>query len=57
VTIEYHGELSRLHRNAPQTRADESTRGNNGQVSYTLDNVGNRLQRNSTLPSIVATGC
>jgi hypothetical protein len=23
--------------------------GNNGQVSYTLDDVGNRLQRNSTL--------
>jgi len=30
--------------------------GNNGQVSYTLDNVGNRLQRNSTLPPITATG-
>jgi RHS repeat-associated protein len=29
---------------------------NNGQVSYTFDNVGNRLQRNSTLPAVPATG-
>jgi len=31
-------------------------RGNNDQVNYTLDNVGNRLQRTSTLPAIVPTG-
>jgi RHS repeat-associated protein len=31
-------------------------RGNNGQVTYTFDNVGNRLQRNSTLPAVPATG-
>ena len=31
-------------------------RGNNGQVTYALDNVSNRLQRNSTLPAIVPTG-
>src|SRR5690348_6634072 len=31
-------------------------RGNNGQVTYTLDNVGNRLQRSSTLPAVVLTG-
>jgi RHS repeat-associated protein/uncharacterized repeat protein (TIGR01451 family) len=30
--------------------------GNNGQVTYTFDNVGNRTQRNSTLPGVVATG-
>jgi hypothetical protein len=30
--------------------------GNNGQVNYTLDNVGNRLQRSSTLPAITAAG-
>ena len=30
-------------------------RGNNGQVTYTFDNVGNRLQRNSTLLAIPAT--
>ena len=31
-------------------------RGNNGQVTYTLDNVGNRLQRSSTLPAVAPTG-
>src|SRR5262249_14473733 len=30
--------------------------GKNGTVSYTFDNVGNRLQRTSTLPGVVATG-
>jgi hypothetical protein len=30
-------------------------KGNNGAVSYTLDSVGNRLQRASTLPAVVAT--
>jgi hypothetical protein len=30
--------------------------GKNGQVSYAFDSVGNRLQRNSTLPAIAATG-
>ena len=30
--------------------------GNNGQVSYTFDNVGNRVQRASTVPGVVATG-
>ena len=30
--------------------------GNNGQVSYQFDNVGNRLQRSSTLGAIAATG-
>jgi YD repeat-containing protein len=30
--------------------------GKNGVVSYTYDSVGNRLQRNSTLPAVVATG-
>jgi len=44
-----------LYRLTSETVASDP-RGNNGQVSYTLDNVGNRLQRNSTLPAIVATG-
>src|SRR5262249_16209010 len=30
--------------------------GKNGVASYTFDNVGNRLQRTSTLPGVVATG-
>jgi RHS repeat-associated protein len=30
--------------------------GKNGAVSYTFDSVGNRMQRNSTLPAVVATG-
>ncbi len=29
---------------------------NNGQVSYAFDNVGNRLQRDSSVPAIPATG-
>ena len=44
-----------LYRLTSETVASDP-RSNNGQVSYTLDNVGNRLQRNSTLPAIVATG-
>jgi RHS repeat-associated protein len=44
-----------LYRLTSETVASD-LRGNNGQVSYTLDSVGNRLQRNSTLPAIVATG-
>ncbi len=31
-------------------------RGNNGQVSYAFDSVGNRLQRNSTVPAVPPTG-
>ena len=30
--------------------------GKNGAVSYQYDSVGNRVQRNSTLPAVVATG-
>jgi RHS repeat-associated protein len=30
--------------------------GKNGAVSYTFDSVGNRTQRHSTLPAVVATG-
>jgi RHS repeat-associated protein len=44
-----------LYRLTSETVASDPG-GNNGQVSYTLDSVGNRLQRNSTLPAIVATG-
>jgi RHS repeat-associated protein len=44
-----------LYRLTSETVASDP-RGNNGQVSYTFDNVGNRLQRNSTLPAIVPTG-
>src|SRR6185437_3690907 len=44
-----------LYRLTSETVASDP-RGNNGQVTYTLDNVGNRLQRNSTLPAIVPTG-
>ena len=44
-----------LYRLTSETVASDP-RGNNGQVTYTLDSVGNRLQRNSTLPAIVPTG-
>jgi RHS repeat-associated protein/uncharacterized repeat protein (TIGR01451 family) len=44
-----------LYRLTSETVAADP-RGNNGQVTYTLDNVGNRLQRNSRLPAIVPTG-
>src|SRR6185312_2331891 len=44
-----------LYRLTSETVASDP-RGNNGQVNYTLDNVGNRLQRTSTLPAIVPTG-
>jgi len=44
-----------LYRLTSETVASDP-RGNNGQVTYTLDNVGNRLQRSSTLPAIVPTG-
>jgi RHS repeat-associated protein len=44
-----------LYRLTSETVASDPG-GNNGQVSYTLDNVGNRLQRNSTLSAIVPTG-
>jgi RHS repeat-associated protein len=44
-----------LYRLTSETVASDPG-GNNGQVSYTLDSVGNRLQRSSTLPAIVPTG-
>jgi RHS repeat-associated protein len=44
-----------LYRLTSETIAGDA-RGQNGQVTYTLDNVGNRLQRNSTVPAVVATG-
>ena len=44
-----------LYRLTSETVASDPG-GNNGQVSYTLDNVGDRLQRNSTLPAVTATG-
>ena len=44
-----------LYRLTSETVASDP-KGNNGQVTYTLDNVGNRLQLNSTLPAIVPTG-
>jgi RHS repeat-associated protein len=43
-----------LYRLTSETVASDP-RGNNGQVSYTFDNVGNRLQRTSTLPAVPAT--
>ena len=44
-----------LYRLTSETVASDPG-GNNGQVTYTFDSVGNRLQRNSTLPAIVPTG-
>jgi RHS repeat-associated protein len=44
-----------LYRLTSETVASDP-HGNNGQVSYTFDNVGNRLQRTSTLPGVVSTG-
>ena len=44
-----------LYRLTSETVAGDPA-GNNGQVTYTFDNVGNRLQSNSTLPGVVATG-
>jgi hypothetical protein len=44
-----------LYRLTSETVASDP-HGNNGQVSYTFDNVGNRLQRNSTPSGVVATG-
>jgi RHS repeat-associated protein len=44
-----------LYRLTSETIASDP-RGNNGQVSYTYDNVGNRTQRNSTLGAVPATG-
>jgi YD repeat-containing protein len=44
-----------LYRLTSETVASDP-HGNNGQVSYTFDNVGNRLQRTSTLPAVVTTG-
>jgi hypothetical protein len=44
-----------LYRLTSETIAGD-TRGQNGHVSYTLDTVGNRLQRTSTVPAVVATG-
>ena len=44
-----------LYRLTSETVASDP-KGNNGQVTYTLDNVGNRLQLNSTLPAVVPTG-
>jgi len=44
-----------LYRLTSETVASDP-HGNNGQVSYTFDKVGNRLQRTSTLPAIPATG-
>lgn len=43
-----------LYRLTSETVA--GTASENGTVSYTFDSVGNRLQRNSTLPAIPATG-
>jgi RHS repeat-associated protein len=44
-----------LYRLTSETIAGDP-KGNNGAVSYSLDNVGNRLQRSSTLAAIVPTG-
>lgn len=44
-----------LYRLTSETVASDP-KGSNGQMSYTLDSVGNRLQRNSTLPAVVPTG-
>jgi RHS repeat-associated protein len=44
-----------LYRLTSETIASDP-RGVNGQVSYTYDNVGNRVQRNSTLGAVPATG-
>jgi RHS repeat-associated protein len=44
-----------LYRLKSETIAGDA-RGQNGQVTYTLDNVGNRLQRTSTVPAVVAAG-
>ena len=44
-----------LYRLTSETVASDPA-GNNGVVSYTFDSVGNRLQRNSTLPAVPATG-
>ena len=44
-----------LYRLTSETVASDP-KGNNGQVTYTLDNVGNRLQLNSTLAAIVPSG-
>jgi RHS repeat-associated protein len=41
-----------LYRLTSETVASDP-HGNNGQVSYAFDNVGNRLQRSSTLPGVV----
>ena len=44
-----------LYRLTKETVAGDPA-GKNGQVTYTLDNVGNRVQRTSTLPAVAATG-
>ncbi len=44
-----------LYRLTTETVAGDPA-GKNGQVSYTLDNVGNRVQRTSTLPAVAPTG-